>query len=406
MIQDLLRSIDPKIIGHRLQEMRKIKGLTQQAVANLLGVSRTTVTAIEKGQRQFQPAEIVSLCTHWDIPVNDFVRQREVVGNFVPQLRAAVADWETDWDIEEATEEFRRLCENYLELENLCDSHLQRNEPPVYNIEVIPLETAAEDIAIRERNRLGLGDGPILNLRELLESDVGLRIFYIKEMPSRVSGMFFPHEKLGGCIAININHPEERRRWSLAHEYSHFLVSRFQVDVSFLHSHKRVPRKERFANAFAEHFLMPTAGIKRRFYDLRRANGGEITTADLCRLAHLYYVSFEALVLRLKNLRLIPEGVGERLKDSGFKPREAQALLGLAQRAPSDHPMPLRYQYLAAEAFESGDLSEGEFARFMGVDRLEARRQFEAIGKTSAVSEDGTVGEQWIDLAEIIVDDA
>ena len=41
MIASLLRSMDPKIIGHRVSEMRKTKGLTQQDVANLVGVART-----------------------------------------------------------------------------------------------------------------------------------------------------------------------------------------------------------------------------------------------------------------------------------------------------------------------------------------------------------------------------
>ena len=36
--------------------------------------------------------------------------------------------------------------------------------------------------------------------------------------------------------------------------------------------------------------------------------------------------------------------------------------------------MPLRYQYLAVEAFEGGKISEGMLANFLRVDRLEARR--------------------------------
>lgn len=407
MIQNLPPSIDPKIVGRRLQEMRKTKGLTQKAVADLIGVSRTTVTAVEKGQRQFHPSEIIRLCESWKISVSDFVRQREVVENFVPQLRALAAQSGSNWEIEAAIEECRQLSENYLELEDLCHSHLQSNDPPTYLIKGIPIEQAAEDIAIKERNRLGLGDGPILNLREVLETDVSLRVFYLKGMPGRVSGMYFPHQKLGRCIAINTNHPEARRRWSLAHEYAHFLVDRFQADVSFLYAYKRIPREERFADAFAQYFLMPTARIKRHFYELKQANNGKITAADLCTLAHRYDVSFEALLLRLEGLRrLIPVGTLERLKDSGFKVHEAQELLGLTPPAPYDHRLPLRYQYLAVVAFERGYLSEGQFAHMMGVDRVEARQIAESFGRTLSVSEDGVIGDRLINLTEIIVDDA
>src|SRR5438132_735094 len=79
-------------------------------------------------------------------------------------------------------------------------------------------EAAAEDVASAERNRLGLGDGPILNLRELLDNDVGLRIFYL-DLPSNVAAMFAYTEQLGGCIAVNRKHPEDRRRMSLGHDY-------------------------------------------------------------------------------------------------------------------------------------------------------------------------------------------
>ena len=97
---------------------------------------------------------------------------------------------------------------------------------------------------------MGLGDGPVLRLRETLESDVGIRIFAI-EMPSRVAGIFSYTEELGGCIALNARHPEERRRWSMAHEYGHFLTTRFQSEVTVLGAYTRVPAIERFADAFA-----------------------------------------------------------------------------------------------------------------------------------------------------------
>jgi hypothetical protein len=44
---------------------------------------------------------------------------------------------------------------------------------------------------------MGLGDGPIGNLRERLEAEVGLRIFYFA-MPSKIAGAFACNEDLGG----------------------------------------------------------------------------------------------------------------------------------------------------------------------------------------------------------------
>jgi len=70
-----------------------------------------------------------------------------------------------------------------------------------------------------------------LNLRELLEDSVGLRTFYV-DLPSRVAEMLAYAEVLGGCLAINRKHPEERRRLSPAHGYAHFLANRYRPEVA------------------------------------------------------------------------------------------------------------------------------------------------------------------------------
>ena len=47
----ILNQLDPKALGQRLQEARKARGFTQQQIADKLGVARTTLIAIEKGER-------------------------------------------------------------------------------------------------------------------------------------------------------------------------------------------------------------------------------------------------------------------------------------------------------------------------------------------------------------------
>jgi Zn-dependent peptidase ImmA (M78 family) len=195
--------------------------------------------------------------------------------------------------LEQAVIEFQQLCEDYLNLENICKSPIIRNYPPEYSLDGLDIDQVGEDIATLERHRLGFGDGSLLNLRESMENDVGIRIFYLK-LPSNVSGMFTYSEELGGCLAINSAHPEERRRWSIAHEYGHFLTHRFQSEVSILMAYDRVPASERIADSFAGAFLMPATGLRHRYNDLSRIHKGQITPADLCRLANYYFVSVEA----------------------------------------------------------------------------------------------------------------
>jgi Zn-dependent peptidase ImmA (M78 family)/DNA-binding XRE family transcriptional regulator len=373
MEKHILDQIDPKVLGARLQEARKARGLTQQTVADEMEMARTTLVAIEKGERRVTPEELIKLAALYGRSVSDFVSKQIVTSGFVPQFRA---EWREDFDqddgLEKAGDELQRLAEDYVELERMCELPLVKSYPPVYETSGSAPEQAAEEIAAAERNRLGIGDGPISNLRDRLETDVGLRIFYFLMTP-KISGVFAYNDVLGGCAGINANHPRDRRNWSLAHEYGHFLTNRYRAEITFLSERKRQSASERFADTFAENFLMPASGLNRRFTELHRSNsGGQITLAQLCTLADLYQVSVQALIIRLEKLRRLPSGTWDRLESEGFKPRRAQQLLNIDSNA-AENMLPRRYLSLAVMAYEKGLLSEGQLARFLRSDRVSAR---------------------------------
>jgi Zn-dependent peptidase ImmA (M78 family) len=397
-----LDRIPPPELGRRLQAARKARGLTQEEVARHLEVSRTTVTAMEKGDRPVKPEELATLARLYGRTINVLVSRREATEPFSVQFRATLQPQQyEETEIEPHIFEFQRLCEDYLELERLVGASLRTSYPPPYQADFARPEQAAEDVANRERQRLGLGDAPILNLRETLETDVGLRIFYM-ELPSRVAAMFAYSEELGGCIAVNRKHPPERRRLSLGHDFGHFLTDRFRPEVAILDRYERVPARERFAETFGSAFLLPGTGLSRRFNDLHGARSGKITPADLCTLAHYFFVSFEVLTRRLEELDLVPSGTWARLKELGFRVEEAKTLLRLPEHEPSDHVLPTRYQYLAAEAFARGDLTEGQLARLLRTDRVAARRLIYGLGHRAGISEEGEVTLESLDLGSPI----
>ncbi|MBX3277613.1 MAG: ImmA/IrrE family metallo-endopeptidase [Acidobacteria bacterium] len=380
MESNILENIDPRVLGERLRDARKARGMTQQAVADEMEWARTTLVAVEKGERRLSPHELIKLSSLYGRSVSDFVSRSVVTEGFVPQFRHAWRDdLSEDAGLEGAAVELQRLAEDYVELERLCGLSIARNPPPTYKVAGASPEQAAEEIAAAERNRLGIGDGPISNLRERLETDVGVRIFYFA-MPSKVSGVFAYNDVLGGCIGINSNHPRDRRNWSLAHEYSHFLTNRYQAEITFLIGKKRQSASERLADAFAENFLMPASGLNRRFTEMHRASpSGSITLAQICTLADLYQVSVQALIIRLEKLRRFPTGIWDKLAAEGFKPRQAQQLLGIDANPPLQDALPRRYINLAVMAYEDGQLSEGQLAKLLRVDRVSARMLIEAI---------------------------
>lgn len=240
-------------------------------------------------------------------------------------------------------------------------------------------------------------------MRDRLETDVSLRIFYFA-MPPKISGVFAYNDVLGGCVGINANHPRDRRNWPLAHQYGHFLTNRYRAEITFLSEKKRQSASERFADSFAENFLMPASGINRRFTELYRSNpGGQITLAQICTLADLYQVSVQALIIRLEKLRRMPTGTWDRLESEGFKPRRAQQLLGIDANPAEKYLLPRRYLNLAVMAYEKGLLSEGQLARFVRADHVSARVLVEEMSRRFNAEVEGGGYESFeLDLAQTV----
>ena len=373
-MENILEKIDPKILGSRLQESRRARGLNQQDVADEMNLARTTVVAIEKGERRIKSDELIKFAKFYGRDVSKLLNRVSVAQDFVPQFRQK---WREDFsenpELEKVSFELQQFAEDYLELERINGITRIELPSPQYNWKGSSPEQAAEEIAMAERNRLGIGDGPISNLRERLEMDIGLRIFYFP-MPSLISGLFVYHDALGGCIGINSNHPRDRRNWSLAHEFGHYLTNRYQTEITFLQEKRRQSANERLADAFAEIFLMPASGLNRRFSEIQRSTSTKgITMSEICHLANLYQVSVQALVIRLEKLRRFPIGTWDSLAAEGFKPRQAQQILGINANPPLESELPRRYVSLAVSAYEKEEISEGQLAKFLRTDRVTAR---------------------------------
>lgn len=400
MITDSIASIDPFAVGTRLKRARKGAGFTQAQAAAALNLARTTLTAIESGARRPRPAELVRLAQLYRHSVGDLLRavaQPPSIGfdtYFFPAGTAAGLGNEPAFTAD--VQRFERFCLWYVELEERLNAPLPRRYPVPYDVSGPSLEQSAEDVAAAERNRLGLGDGPIGDIYGLLETDVGLRVFAFTFEASSVAGMYVATDAFGGCVGINARHSEARRRWTLAHEYAHFLTHRQKAEVSVLSSRKRLPRDERWADTFARFFLMPGVGLGRRLDAMERAKNDKATPADAMILAHLYRVSFQAMVLRLEEIGRIPQGSWKTLELQGFRPDQAKRYVPMSP-VDRDPTLPRRYELLAAKAFAAEMLTEGELARRLDTDRVSARARVEELTREER-EDDGEMRQMNLDL--------
>jgi transcriptional regulator with XRE-family HTH domain len=126
-----------EVVGHRLQSARKLMRLTQQAVADHLRVARTTVVAIEKGERAARPEELVGLSKLYGVAINELLRPGETLRNINLQFRGNI-DPQGQTLLECLCKSF---AEDYLYLEALTERHFPRTLPPEASLGDEPYRT-------------------------------------------------------------------------------------------------------------------------------------------------------------------------------------------------------------------------------------------------------------------------
>src|ERR1035438_1793039 len=108
MSENVLEKIDPKILGERLKSARRAFGLTQEAVADKLGFVRTTVVAIEKGERRVTADELLAFARCYARNVSELVKQSAFTEALTPQFRAALPNSQLETPFPE--DQFFQVC--------------------------------------------------------------------------------------------------------------------------------------------------------------------------------------------------------------------------------------------------------------------------------------------------------
>ena len=127
METNILDTIDMRELGKELQQARIKRGLTQEEAAKIIEVARTTITAIEKGERRIKADELIKLARAYGRQVSDFVRPRPKIEPFQPQFRGPVLrSAEDEAKIAQFVTLLEELSRSYLELEQIERAPLSR----------------------------------------------------------------------------------------------------------------------------------------------------------------------------------------------------------------------------------------------------------------------------------------
>ncbi len=410
-------------LGRRLRVAREVCGLTQEAVAQELGVSRPAVTQMEAGNRAVSSLELSRLSYLFGRDIREFLgehfRDQDVLGALFRAQPAITQDPAVVDKLRECVALGRELTN----LEALLGTGRPLALPATYQFP--PPRSRWEAVqqgaqaAAEERRRLGLGVGPVSSLPELLDTQ-GVRTGII-DLPDEVSGIAFTDPTLGLFVVANRQHHELRRRFSLAHEYGHVLLDRSHSGlVSLTTDREELPEVR--ANSFAANFLMPAEGVRSfitglgkglpsrqsaHVYDETEAVAAEARTPpgtqdiqlyDVVQVANHFGVSRATAIFRLKNLKTIGDQEAERLHglDDEGRGKEIAKLLGLSEldHEKARNEFRRRFLGLALEAYRRGQVSKAkvrELSAMVGLTSREFGRLLTGAGLDRPPDEDESV---------------
>jgi len=366
-------------LGQRLKQAREAAGYTQEEVARLMGLSRPTVADIEAGRRRVDSLLLRDLAAlfgvrPWELlgPADEASKKARLRKLLFAELESSGASASDKKQIAR----FWQILEHFARL----SKEMRRKKPALpedgrrFKSRVPDFLVEAE--ALRARELLGLGDSPMPgDLRYLIESR-GIPVFFWPLERDPISGLFLNHPELGPVLLVNATQVRWRQVFTLAHKFGHvWLHCHEHALVSRIFSPEGDPRVvERQANSFAAEFLMPEEGVKRWVAALNIE--GPFTAEDVVRLQRAFGVSYKAMLVRLKNLRMITQEHFEKLS------RESPVRLALQLGYEIDRSevgdvreprfyerLPMEYVVLVLQAWEEGLIGEGKAAEMLDTDR-------------------------------------
>lgn len=288
----------PVDLGARIAEAREASGLTQAALAESLGIDRTSVGRLEAGSRKVSAGELAEIAQALGRPIDWFVlesppavisRRRDSAGPHSSTLAL-------DVEIDRAARDVQFLLDRGI-------VQWSEHEPAA-----VPRSHAkAEALASSVRRELGLPDQPITDLGARVEQ-LGVVAFSL-HLGNADDGACVELAAPGeagriGVAVINGDQDPGRRRWTLAHELGHFLVG-----DAYAADHP-AGRTERYLDSFVAHLLMPRAGVGKVWRELS-PRGDRVAALAL---SARYRTSWTAACNQLRNLKLVDRRRFEQLR--------------------------------------------------------------------------------------------
>lgn len=363
-------------IGGRIDELRHARDLSVADVAELIGVTRQTMSNYIAGRQVISSSDLAVLARMFGKSL-DFFLGDDSYENMTLMFRTEKADSVPDEILGAVLQSFTR----YVEALSLADVKTAF-VPPTYSLKLEGKSTltegdrrAIEEVANRLRSLLGLEGvfGPDLFMG--LE-DAGINIV-ASPYEASIWAMSAYSPRLGSFIWVNDcdSISEERKIFSLIHELGHLVLHRENYIVAgpeLRYTSRRNSIQERAADHFAGCFLLP-----RKRLSADPSFKGVVTLNRVIAAKNRYRVSVQSLIMALGNYGLI----------SRQESKSLFATLNRRMGGLTKEPKPLphfekdqKLKAIVQQLYLDGAVGISKVAELMGCSLMDARRSAKEWG--------------------------
>lgn len=319
-------------IGRNILYFRQQQGLTQQQLADVLGINKMAISNYEKGKRQPSIETVKAICKALGISLMQFMAYSEGVelsaGHFQnTDLLTAAQKESIEAQIRYAAQRYYDAC--------LCaNAPCDRCNLPAEKI-ALP-----EDLAVAAeymRSAIGLPkSGPVGNLTHILENNGIIVVLVSPPKRGKFSGYNAISNKGFAIISINSNYDGVQQRYALACELAAMLFH--DTDNADL-------------DDIVNHFLLPTSTLHREIGEKRK----HLSLAEIRYVCEEYGIAPQVVAMRAEQERIISHSAYQQLLR---QMREMQHFV-LPQEKPT------RLEQMVQRALADGEISEARAAELL-----------------------------------------
>jgi Zn-dependent peptidase ImmA (M78 family)/transcriptional regulator with XRE-family HTH domain len=379
----------------RLRQAREDAGLTQQHVADWLGIRRPGVVEFESGKRALKSDELAKLAMLYGRSLSWFARGESAPKDLVAAALFRAGE-KADPMLRREAGRMARRCHLLTQVEaRLAQPRHAAQLPRYSDEEALVDQTRAYEhgraVANQERDRLGLGlKSPLRDPWGIVEG-VGLTVLPLRlGKDHHVDGIFTRLHNGRACVGVNVDKWVFRQVFTVVHEYAHALMDSdldselcdtargWRHDGQHLYANRELR-----ANQFAAVFLVPREALTTylqtrgmlRTSSFRGHHAAGLTPIELVRAQDHFGASGDMLLWRLQNENFLNATERRALKDEVSR----HGVTNLARALGYDwreraQPFPRAHQ-LALAGYAKGVIGLGGVADIFGLDTEEMRRR-------------------------------